>query len=34
MASIKNVDEQFGRILKDLESKGLDKNFNILISTD
>jgi len=34
MAAIKTVDEQFGRILKDLESKGLDKNFNILISTD
>ena len=34
MAAIKTVDEQFGRILKDLESKGLDKNFNILISSD
>jgi len=34
MAAIKTVDEQFGRILKDLEGKGLDKHFNILISSD
>lgn len=34
IASIKYVDEQFGRILKSLESKGLDKNFNIVISSD
>lgn len=34
MAAIKTVDEQFGRIIRDLESKGLDKNFNILISSD
>jgi predicted AlkP superfamily pyrophosphatase or phosphodiesterase len=34
IASIKYVDEQFGRILKSLESKGLDKNFNIIISSD
>jgi predicted AlkP superfamily pyrophosphatase or phosphodiesterase len=34
MASIKSVDEQFGRIINDLESKGLTDNFNIIISTD
>jgi predicted AlkP superfamily pyrophosphatase or phosphodiesterase len=34
IASIKYVDEQFGRILNSLESKGLDKNFNIIISSD
>ncbi len=34
MASIKSVDEQFGRIIADLESKGLSNNFNIIISTD
>lgn len=34
VASIKSVDEQFGRILKDLEQKDLLKNFNIIISTD
>jgi arylsulfatase A-like enzyme len=28
------VDAQFGRILADLEQKGLTKNFNIIISTD
>ena len=34
IASIKSVDEQFGRILADLEQKGLADNFNIVISTD
>jgi predicted AlkP superfamily pyrophosphatase or phosphodiesterase len=34
MAAIKTVDEQFGRILKDIESKGLANNFNIIISSD
>ncbi|HCN83549.1 MAG TPA: alkaline phosphatase family protein [Sphingobacteriaceae bacterium] len=34
MESIKYVDEQFGRILKDLEAKGLSNNFNIIISAD
>lgn len=34
MASIKDVDEQFGRIIRDLESKGLEKNFNVIISSD
>jgi len=34
MASIKSVDEQFGRIIADLESKHLTQNFNIIISTD
>lgn len=34
VASIKSVDEQFGRILADLEQKGLADNFNIVISTD
>jgi len=34
MASIKSVDEQFGRIIADLESKGLTNHFNIIISTD
>ncbi|MFV8464842.1 alkaline phosphatase family protein [Flavobacterium sp. LB1P62] len=32
--SIKYVDEQFGRIIKALELKGLDQNFNIIISSD
>ncbi|WP_396184797.1 alkaline phosphatase family protein [Flavobacterium sp.] len=32
--SIKYVDEQFGRIIKSLQSKGLDENFNIIISSD
>lgn len=32
--SIKYVDEQFGRIIKSLQLKGLDKNFNIVISSD
>ncbi|UTA66150.1 alkaline phosphatase family protein [Emticicia sp. 21SJ11W-3] len=34
MESIKVVDEQFGRILADIEQKGLTNNFNILISAD
>jgi predicted AlkP superfamily pyrophosphatase or phosphodiesterase len=34
MAAIKTVDEQFGRILVDIDSKGLSNNFNILISAD
>ena len=34
MASIKSVDEQFGRIIADLEAKNLTNNFNIIISTD
>ncbi len=34
MAAIKTVDEQFGRILKDIDSKGLANNFNIIISSD
>ncbi|MES2875203.1 MAG: alkaline phosphatase family protein [Bacteroidota bacterium] len=34
MAAIKTVDEQFGRILRDIESKGLANNFNIIISSD
>ena len=34
MASIKSVDEQFGRIIADLEAKHLTDNFNIIISTD
>lgn len=34
MASIKSVDEQFGRIIAELESKGLTNNFNIIISAD
>lgn len=34
VASIRSVDAQFGRILNDLEQKGLSKNFNIIISTD
>jgi predicted AlkP superfamily pyrophosphatase or phosphodiesterase len=33
-ASIKYVDEQFGRILKSLQSRGLEENFNIIISSD
>lgn len=32
--SIKYVDEQFGRIIKALELKGLDQNFNVIISSD
>ncbi|RFS14730.1 alkaline phosphatase family protein [Emticicia sp. C21] len=34
MESIRIVDEQFGRILKDIEQKGLTNNFNIIISAD
>ena len=34
MAAIKSVDEQFGRIISDLETKGLTNNFNIIISAD
>jgi predicted AlkP superfamily pyrophosphatase or phosphodiesterase len=34
MESIKIVDEQFGRILKEIEQKGLTDNFNIIISAD
>ncbi|MDB5119631.1 MAG: alkaline phosphatase family protein [Sphingobacteriales bacterium] len=34
MASIKLVDEQFGRIIKTLQEKGLTSTFNIIISTD
>lgn len=34
MESIKIVDEQFGRILADIENKGLKDNFNIIISAD
>jgi hypothetical protein len=34
MESIRIVDEQFGRILADIEQKGLINNFNIIISAD
>ena len=34
MASIKSVDEQFGRIIAFLEEQHLTNNFNIIISTD
>lgn len=34
MASIKSVDEQFGRILAELEKQHLLQQFNILVSTD
>lgn len=34
MESIKVVDEQFGRILTAIEQKGLNDNFNIIISAD
>ena len=34
MESIRSVDEQFGRIVAALESKGLTSNFNIIVSTD
>ncbi|MBA4853625.1 alkaline phosphatase family protein [Emticicia sp. BO119] len=34
MESIRIVDEQFGRILRDIEQKGLTNNFNIIISAD
>lgn len=33
-ASIRSVDEQFGRIIKALEEKGMSKKVNIIISTD
>lgn len=33
-ASIRSVDEQFGRIIKALEEKGLSDKVNIIISTD
>lgn len=33
-ASIRSVDEQFGRIIKALEEKGMSKRVNIIISTD
>jgi predicted AlkP superfamily pyrophosphatase or phosphodiesterase len=32
--SIKYVDEQFGRIMESIQLKGLDKNFNVIISSD
>lgn len=32
--SIRIVDQQFGRILSDIEQKGLTNNFNIIISAD
>ncbi|MBC7721012.1 MAG: alkaline phosphatase family protein, partial [Pedobacter sp.] len=34
MASIKVADEQFGRLITELEKRGLTNNFNIIISTD
>src|SRR5690606_29076938 len=34
MASIKQVDEQFGRIIKTLDSLGMTASFNVMISTD
>lgn len=34
MASIKYVDEQFGRIVEEIEKKGLTNSMNIIISTD
>jgi hypothetical protein len=34
MASIKYVDEQFGRIIAEIEKRGLTSSFNIIISTD
>ncbi len=34
MLSIRSVDEQFGRIVAALESKGLSQHFNIIVSTD
>ncbi|HEY6900465.1 MAG TPA: alkaline phosphatase family protein [Puia sp.] len=34
MASIRAVDEQLGRIVSTLESKGLASHFNIIVSTD
>lgn len=32
--SIKAVDNEFGRIIRELEIKGLSNNFNIIVSTD
>ncbi len=34
MASIKSVDDQFGRIIADLEAKHLTSHFNIIVSAD
>lgn len=34
MASLRSVDEQFGRILAELEKKQLNQLFNVLVSTD
>ncbi len=34
MASLRVVDEQFGRILKEIEARGLTRSFNIIVSTD
>jgi predicted AlkP superfamily pyrophosphatase or phosphodiesterase len=34
MASIKYVDEQFGRILNEIEKRGMTNSINIVISTD
>jgi predicted AlkP superfamily pyrophosphatase or phosphodiesterase len=34
VASIRSVDEQFGRILNEIEARGLTPYFNIIISTD
>ncbi len=34
IAALRFVDKEFGDILKALKSKGLDKNFNIIVSTD
>lgn len=34
VASIRSVDEQFGRILQELEKRNLSGRFNILVSTD
>ena len=34
MQSIKVVDEQFGRIMQDLQNKNLAQKFNIIVSTD
>lgn len=34
IASIKSVDEQFGRIISEIKSKGLSDKFNVVISTD
>lgn len=34
IAALRSVDKEFGEILKALKSKGLDENYNIMISTD